>query len=258
MFPPRDQGRTMLLRRISKHVTDQNWFAVGIDFLIVVVGVFIGIQVNDWNAQRIEQSLEQEYLSRLADNLEESSDNTKRTNRRWIRRVGYLNLALKNLNECALADKDKSNFAEGMYHIGKFEMSYLNDSTLEEMKSTGRSGIIRNRAIHDVLDVVEREASYQERVEPQIIAHISPHLAYVKQRVSFEITSISDYNNTSDDDFEYSNIASYDFDMLCSDAKFIASVSSIRATVIDILEWNDRVAKNMDNALDLIRNELDN
>jgi hypothetical protein len=27
-----------------KHVQDQNWFAVGIDFLIVVTGVFIGIQ----------------------------------------------------------------------------------------------------------------------------------------------------------------------------------------------------------------------
>ena len=39
----------MLLRRITKHVTDQNWFAVFIDFLIVVVGVFIGIQVANWN-----------------------------------------------------------------------------------------------------------------------------------------------------------------------------------------------------------------
>ena len=33
----------MILRRITKHVKDQNWFAVGIDFIIVVVRVFIGI-----------------------------------------------------------------------------------------------------------------------------------------------------------------------------------------------------------------------
>lgn len=31
----------MLLRRITQHVKDQNWFAVGLDFLIVVVSVFI-------------------------------------------------------------------------------------------------------------------------------------------------------------------------------------------------------------------------
>ena len=39
----------MLLRRITQHVKDQNWFAVSIDFVIVVVGVFIGIQVANWN-----------------------------------------------------------------------------------------------------------------------------------------------------------------------------------------------------------------
>jgi hypothetical protein len=35
----------MLLRRVIEHVREQNWLAVFIDFLIVVVGVFIGIQV---------------------------------------------------------------------------------------------------------------------------------------------------------------------------------------------------------------------
>ncbi len=39
----------MLLRKITQHVRDQNWFAVFIDFIIVVVGVFIGIQVANWN-----------------------------------------------------------------------------------------------------------------------------------------------------------------------------------------------------------------
>ena len=30
----------MLLRRFSKHVSDQNWFAVGLDVIVVVVGIF--------------------------------------------------------------------------------------------------------------------------------------------------------------------------------------------------------------------------
>ncbi len=45
----------MLLRRISKHVEDQNWFAVGIDFAIVVIGVFVGLQVANWNEARGEE-----------------------------------------------------------------------------------------------------------------------------------------------------------------------------------------------------------
>ena len=31
----------MLLRRITKHVKDQNWFAVVLDFAIVVAGVMM-------------------------------------------------------------------------------------------------------------------------------------------------------------------------------------------------------------------------
>lgn len=43
---------SVLLRRVMEHVNGQNWFAVGIDFVIVVVGVFIGIQVANWNDVR--------------------------------------------------------------------------------------------------------------------------------------------------------------------------------------------------------------
>ena len=44
----------MILRRIKAHVEKENWFAVGIDFCIVVVGVFIGLQVGNWNEARSE------------------------------------------------------------------------------------------------------------------------------------------------------------------------------------------------------------
>jgi len=55
----------MLLRRITKHVRDQNWFAVFLDFLIVVVGVFIGIQVANWNERLNEAKRAENYRERL-------------------------------------------------------------------------------------------------------------------------------------------------------------------------------------------------
>ena len=55
----------MLLRRISKHVKDQNWFAVFIDFAIVVVGVFIGLQVANWNAAQSNKAELRVSLERL-------------------------------------------------------------------------------------------------------------------------------------------------------------------------------------------------
>lgn len=57
----------MLLRRITKHVKEQNWFAVGIDFVIVVIGVFIGIQVANWNDGRAEVAEGARYIEQLSD-----------------------------------------------------------------------------------------------------------------------------------------------------------------------------------------------
>ena len=44
----------MILRRVIEHVRDQSWTAIGIDFLIVVIGVVVGFQVT---ACRIDASL---------------------------------------------------------------------------------------------------------------------------------------------------------------------------------------------------------
>jgi hypothetical protein len=46
----------MLRRRAIEDVGDQNWTAIGIDFAIVVIGVFVGLQVTSWNEDRIAES----------------------------------------------------------------------------------------------------------------------------------------------------------------------------------------------------------
>ena len=45
----------MRLRSITKHVKDQNWFAVALDFFIVVVGILIAFQITNWNEGRVTE-----------------------------------------------------------------------------------------------------------------------------------------------------------------------------------------------------------
>lgn len=42
----------MFLRRVIAHLRKQEWTAVWIDFLIVVIGVFVASLVTDWNVSR--------------------------------------------------------------------------------------------------------------------------------------------------------------------------------------------------------------
>jgi hypothetical protein len=55
----------MLLRRVIVHVREQNWTAVGIDLVIVVVGVFIGLQVQQWADAQRQGRLERTYTEKL-------------------------------------------------------------------------------------------------------------------------------------------------------------------------------------------------
>lgn len=42
----------LILRRVIQHFRNQEWTAIGIDFVIVVFGVVIGILVANWNENR--------------------------------------------------------------------------------------------------------------------------------------------------------------------------------------------------------------
>src|SRR4051812_39978670 len=58
-------GHRMILRRITEHLKQQHWTAIAIDLGIVVLGVFIGLQVNNWNEARNDRARERIYLERL-------------------------------------------------------------------------------------------------------------------------------------------------------------------------------------------------
>jgi hypothetical protein len=62
----------MILRRVTQHVRTQNWTAIGIDFVIVVVGVFIGLQVNVLNEARVESKRQQRMIDALVTNLNDA------------------------------------------------------------------------------------------------------------------------------------------------------------------------------------------
>jgi hypothetical protein len=59
----------MILRRVIQHVKKQEWTAIWIDLVIVVVGVFIGIQVANWNEDRSSRYAEKRHLEEIAEDL---------------------------------------------------------------------------------------------------------------------------------------------------------------------------------------------
>ena len=63
----------MNLRRIVEHVRKLDWPAFGIELLIVIVGVFIGIQVSNLNVERETSQRGALFAERLQADLREEA-----------------------------------------------------------------------------------------------------------------------------------------------------------------------------------------
>ena len=68
--PPRRAGT--ILGRLTQAVREQNWFAVVLEVVIVVLGVVIGFQVTAWGQARADADREGRYLRQLHADLVET------------------------------------------------------------------------------------------------------------------------------------------------------------------------------------------
>ena len=59
----------MILARLKKAIEEQNWFAVGLEFVIVVFGVVIGFQVTLWGQAKADEVKGDAYLLQLVVDL---------------------------------------------------------------------------------------------------------------------------------------------------------------------------------------------
>ncbi len=60
----------MIPRRIKEHIKAQNWFAVGIDFFIVVVGILLAFQITEWAEARSDRAREAQIIGDLLADLD--------------------------------------------------------------------------------------------------------------------------------------------------------------------------------------------
>lgn len=65
----------MILRRMTQNIRNQDWFTVLVEFVMVVAGVYIGIQVSNYNDSLRDRSDERVYLNSMAQDIEVSIEN---------------------------------------------------------------------------------------------------------------------------------------------------------------------------------------
>lgn len=138
----------MLLRRVIAHVRKQEWTAIGIDFLIVVIGVFVGIQVSNLNAARLADQTSRAVSAQLIEDLQaeawgfqyllEYSDDVLISAERALAAL-----------EGRIARNDEALLVDA-YRATQYREPRRRRSTYDELISTGEIGLIRDRTLRDL------------------------------------------------------------------------------------------------------------
>lgn len=137
----------MILRRVIQHVKDQHWTAIAIDFVIVVIGVFVGIQVANWNVERETAKKSAVFTERLKADLREEA---------W----GYEYLILYNKDVLANAERvlavmdgeaemSDEQFVISAYRASQYKYNVRRRSTYDEMISTGSIDLISDQTLRE-------------------------------------------------------------------------------------------------------------
>jgi hypothetical protein len=132
----------MLLRRIMEHVRRQDWAAIGIDFVITVVGVFAGLQAANWNEARIDRIRAHSYLERIHSDLEADLANYRDRLAFWAAVSSYGRTGLSYAET-----GDSGDLSQWQLLLAYFQSSqlaeYLTTSvTYDELKSAGELSLI--------------------------------------------------------------------------------------------------------------------
>jgi len=124
----------MIVRRIREHLVAHSWFAVAVDFLIVVVGVLIGMQASNWNNRRIEHHQSLSYRSRLIDELDFNA-------RQFAQQIAYYEQvrghALATMRALESRSSESSDFFVHAYQSTQIDITPPKRFIYDEMVSSG-------------------------------------------------------------------------------------------------------------------------
>ena len=134
----------MTLRALATRLRQHDWTAVWIEVLIVVAGVFIGLQVSDWNEDRKDTARGREYLLRLHDELLQDAEGLTLISGFWTQ-VGSNGAAAMAYAEDGTLNQGSAWKTLLAYYQASQVWPYRKpDVTFQEIRSTGSLLLIRN------------------------------------------------------------------------------------------------------------------
>ena len=158
----------MILRRLADAIRDQSWFTVALEIMIVVIGIFIGLQVDGWNEWRKDRSAERDYLERL---LVETRLNIKQVTKKsqsYFDRADSILRIVTHLSEGNAEQISTDDLTRVFCYWYVPEGVRLQSSTYDEMTATGSLELLTDQNIRQYLQLAWAEHARAKSENPKL------------------------------------------------------------------------------------------
>ncbi|MBT5185516.1 MAG: hypothetical protein HOH19_09380 [Kordiimonadaceae bacterium] len=155
----------MILRRFMQHVKEQSWFAVGLDVIVVIVGIFLGLQVQAWYEDQAVREQELTYLNQLHEEVVEITEIAEFRYDRATKKMEVLQFITHYFSENTTPPELSDNHCVAIVNSHIRNSPSLSLSTLTEIINSGQINIIQNKNIRSLITNYIRENERSMRVE---------------------------------------------------------------------------------------------
>ena len=246
----------MLLRSITKHVKDQNWFAVALDFFIVVAGILIAFQITNWSEARREVALQLTYTHRLESDFERIRQRLEEHVATFTESVSgtdyILSLALDSDDAPSETKPDEKRLARAVSGLFQERVPPPMSATYLEMVSEGKLSGLRDDQLRDKL---------AEYVRLQSVVQALSGYALDNNVVQTPILQRYFVSKTVSDDMSLSGVRdellSYDIDGMRADPNFIPALNTRHRLTLNTLQLRKTQIGLIDEILALLAKEND-
>ena len=165
----------MILQRLVRVLRTRHWGDAAFELVVVAIGILMAFQVDRWWELRRDRESEQEYILRLIGDLEKDVTETAGgvATAELRRDLGALLMDVVENPELAL--EQPVDFIIAIDQSAYTFTPALTTNTFEELKSTGRLGLLRDdevrNGLFDYYRYDESERQYQSLQLMQEIRH---------------------------------------------------------------------------------------
>jgi len=140
----------VIVKRIGAALRARDWTAVGIEFAIVVLGIFVALQAEDWNQGRRDLRLEEVYISRLIDETKANIEILSEHEQIFADKVQFI-LDLPDLPLEQEFHRDPRVFMHQLDFSTYMATPDLRSETYQELESSGRLSLLRNTQLRSAI-----------------------------------------------------------------------------------------------------------